>query len=111
MILKFFIQVRIEGKIGRGGGGGSSFRSMGSRIGNRIKPPPPRPNPYNGIGSGYNSYSRSGIRWASFGAGMAAYGVMSSLMSRGHYHPGYYSRPDYYSRSSACNFYQNLFDL
>ncbi|CAF0900198.1 unnamed protein product [Brachionus calyciflorus] len=85
----------VESKIGRGGGGGS-FRSLGSRV-NRIKPPPPRPGPSYG---GYNSYNRGGgIRWGSFGAGMAAYGIMSSLSRAGHYHPGYYSRPEYYRES------------
>lgn len=29
-------------------------------------------------------------RWSSFGSGMLAYGIMSNLASRGHYHNHYY---------------------
>lgn len=61
---------------------------MGSRLTNRWKPQP-RPNPY------YYNNHRSGIRWGSFGAGMAAYGIMSSLTNRGNFHQGYYARPQY----------------
>jgi hypothetical protein len=63
-----------------GGGYGNSFGSYGSNA---------------RIGSGYRS--GGGIRWGSFGAGMVAYGVMSSLASRGYYHSGggYYYRNSY----------------
>ncbi|MEI6882646.1 MAG: hypothetical protein WCK82_15100 [Bacteroidota bacterium] len=56
-------------------------------------------NSYGGYGSGYRS--GGGVRWGSFGAGMVAYGVMSSLASRGHYHSGggYYYRNNYGSNT------------
>lgn len=82
----------IECKIGRGGGG--SFRSMGSRLSNRWKPQQ-RPNPY------YFNNRQSGIRWSSFGAGMAAYGIMSSLTNRNNFRQGYYARPENRYRNSG----------
>ncbi|RMZ93066.1 collagen alpha-1(II) chain-like isoform X3 [Brachionus plicatilis] len=90
--LGFFCLVHVECKFGRGGGG--SFRSMGSRFNNRLKPQP-RPNPY------YFNNRKSGIRWGSFGAGMAAYGIMSSLTHRGNFHQGYYGRPEYHHQRNG----------
>ena len=77
---------RTGSNIGNSGGGSGIFRS--SQNGNsRFS------------GSSFNrysapsSYGRSGIRWSSFGAGMVAYGIMSSLATRGYYRGGgYYHR-------------------
>lgn len=60
-------------------------------------------NNYGGNRYGGNSYgggyrSGSGMRWSSFGTGMVAYAVMSSLIRSGHgYHNGYYNGYGSYS--------------
>lgn len=44
-------------------------------------------------------------RWSSFGSGMLAYGIMSNLASRGHYHNHYYGN-NYRSIKIISNFGQ-----
>lgn len=87
-----FIIAETSGKGGRAGGG---FKGSGGRGTGRSNAKPnlggykPMNNP--NVYRSQFSASRGGVRWSSFGAGMLAYGLMSNIASRGHYHPGYYS--------------------
>lgn len=62
----------------RGGRGGGGFRGGGSRFGSRSG------SRMSGTRYGGGMRSSSGMRWGSFGAGMVAYGAMSSLARIGH---------------------------
>lgn len=99
-LVLFILSDKISSKGGRGGGGrggggrfGGGSRTIGSRVpigGSAVRGPA-----FGGSGfrnpNSYSSYrSGSGMRWASFGAGMLAYSAMSRIASGGYYNRGYY---------------------
>jgi hypothetical protein len=97
-VLTIFVLIGLNlSKGGRGGGGGRS--GGGARFGSSFRSSSSNRNGPSNAG-GYragSSYRSSGVRWSSFGAGMVAYGVMSSLARRGPYygHSGYHSSYGY----------------
>lgn len=111
-----FFSLSIFGLIGlyssKGGRGGGGARSGGgSRFGTSFRSSsntrngPSNSAGYRGAGSSYSS----GVRWSSFGAGMVAYGVMSSLARRGPYgHSGYHSNYGYSGHQPRKTFIKSL---
>lgn len=76
------------GGAGLGGGYGGAYGGNQYRIGAGAGS--------NGLGGSMYSARSSGMRWASFGAGLLAYNAMSNLARSGHYH-NYYHRNGYSS--------------
>ena len=83
---------------GFGGSGGYGGGGSGGYIGNQYRGGAGAAG--NGLGgSMYSSGRSSGMRWASFGAGLLAYNAMSNLARSGSYH-SYYHRNGYHSSNS-----------